>query len=247
MYAWNDMCPLLFLPSSFSCSKERARLSSRAKRAERARSEGSAFGTEKQIPRFARDDMLARGLYKKGRGKRPRGSRMQPGTSHGQQHGERDEGFARACEVDRTGNDRPQVDGQTDEDEPKSTSVAGDFENGVCECLRCLLRQVVPYPTRDEPVRIPAGELFRIRAGIRMRRAVGISFQRNRGDADSGGRGEPLLQFVELRLAGGEAEAPAIVVDHDGHVIGIVKSRGAAIECRIIEIPFRRRELPNKL
>src|SRR5213592_650206 len=44
MYAGNDMCPLLFLPSSFSCSNERARLSSRAKRAERARSEGSALG-----------------------------------------------------------------------------------------------------------------------------------------------------------------------------------------------------------
>src|SRR6266550_7821271 len=82
MYAGNDMCPLLFLPSSFSCSKERARLSSRAKRAERARSEGSALGPKSRSLASLGMTCSRAVSIKKGR-EETKGLGMQPGTSDG--------------------------------------------------------------------------------------------------------------------------------------------------------------------
>ena len=43
-----------------------------------------------------------------------------------------------------------------------------------------------------------------------------------------------------------EAEPPAIIVDHDGNVVRIVESGRAAIEGGVVEIPFRRRDLPDE-
>jgi len=55
-----------------------------------------------------------------------------------------------------------------------------------------------------------------------------------------------LFQFVVFRLALGEAEAPTIIMNHDGDVVGIVERRRAAIERGIVEMPLRRGELPDE-
>ena len=96
-------------------------------------------------------------------------------------------------------------------------------------------------------VRVLAGELLRHRRWVRMRRAVGIAFERDRRHGDHRACREPLFQLVILRLALGQAEPPAIVVDDDIDVIGVVERRGAAIERRVVEAPFRRRGLPDQL
>lgn len=50
-----------------------------------------------------------------------------------------------------------------------------------------------------------------------------------------------------LRLAVGEAEPPAIIVDHDRDMIRIVKGRGGSGEFCFVELPLRRGELPDQL
>ena len=53
--------------------------------------------------------------------------------------------------------------------------------------------------------------------------------------------------MVILRLAFGQAEPPAVIMDHDGDVIRVVEGRCRAFEGGVVKIPFRRRELPNQL
>ena len=60
------------------------------------------------------------------------------------------------------------------------------------------------------------------------------------------GRGKPLFQIVVFRLALGQAEPPAVIMDHDGDMIRIVERCRGAIEGGIVEIPFRRSELPDQ-
>jgi hypothetical protein len=72
-----------------------------------------------------------------------------------------------------------------------------------------------------------------------MRGAIGVAFE---GDCRHGDRrpfGEPLLQIVVFRLAFGQSESPAVVVDHDLDVIRVVERRRAAIECGVVEVPLR--------
>jgi hypothetical protein len=52
-----------------------------------------------------------------------------------------------------------------------------DVNDGLSEILWGFLRQVVPDTAGDEPVLIPAGELLRIGAGVRVRRTICIPFQ----------------------------------------------------------------------
>src|SRR3569833_542476 len=47
-------------------------------------------------------------------------------------------------------------------------------------------------------------------------------------------------------LAFGKAETPAVVVNHDGNVIRIIESLGAALEGRVVEMPFRGCDLPDQ-
>lgn len=53
-----------------------------------------------------------------------------------------------------------------------------------------------------------------------------------------GAFGELFFEMVVLRFAVGEDDAPAVVMDHDGDVVGIVESCCAAIEGGIVEVPF---------
>ena len=80
-----------------------------------------------------------------------------------------------------------------------------------------------------------------------MRRAIGVAFHCDRRNGDDRRSSEPFLQSVIFRLAFRQSEAPAIIVNHDGDVIGIVERRRGAIECRIVEVPFRRRQPPDQL
>ena len=88
-------------------------------------------------------------------------------------------------------------------------NVEDRFGNGP----RRFLRQIVPDAAREHPVRICARELLGIRPGVRVRRAVGIPFKRDGGHGDDRPLGQPLFQGLVLRLAFGQTEAPAIVLN----------------------------------
>jgi hypothetical protein len=53
--------------------------------------------------------------------------------------------------------------------------------------------------------------------------------------------------MIVFRLALGQAEPPAIIVDRDGDVVRIVERRRAPVERRVIEVPLRRSQLPDEL
>ena len=77
--------------------------------------------------------------------------------------------------------------------------------------------------------------------------AIGIAFEGNGRHRNDGVFGKPLFQIVILRLALSEVEPPAVVMDHDADVIRVVERCRVAIERRIVEVPLRRSELPDKL
>ena len=70
--------------------------------------------------------------------------------------------------------------------------------------------------------------------------AIGITFKRNGRHRNDRAFGKALFQVVVFRLTLCQAESPAIIVDHDGDMIGIVKRGCGAVERGIIEGPFRR-------
>src|SRR3954447_8346728 len=96
------------------------------------------------------------------------------------------------------------------------------------------------------PVYVSAGELRGVSSRGSVRRAVGIPFKRDCGHGDDRTGREPILEGVVSRLAFSQTEPPAIVVDDDAHVIRIIERCGAAIERRVIEVPFRRRGPPDQ-
>ena len=67
------------------------------------------------------------------------------------------------------------------------------------------------------------------------------------GTVMTGAFGKPLFEIVVFRLAFSQSDPPAVIMDHDGDVIRVVEGRRGAIERGIIEVPFRRSELPNQL
>ena len=79
-----------------------------------------------------------------------------------------------------------------------------------------------------------------------MRRAVGVAFERDRRHGDDGRLGQAALQRVVLRLAVAQADPPAVVVDHDRHVIRVVERGGAALERGVVEVPLRRGRPPDE-
>jgi len=96
-------------------------------------------------------------------------------------------------------------------------------------------------------VLISAREFFRVGTGLRMWRAIGITFKRNGRHRDDWTFGKPLFQVVVFRLTFCQAEAPAIIVDYDGDMIGVIKGGCGAVKRGIIESPFRRSQPPNEL
>ena len=100
---------------------------------------------------------------------------------------------------------------------------------------------------RDGPVRILANELRCMRCRVRMGCAVRVAFKGDRGYSDERTLRQPLFQIVVFRLACGQALPPAVVVDHDTDIVRVVEGCRGAIERRVVERPFRRRDLPDEL
>ena len=67
---------------------------------------------------------------------------------------------------------------------------------------------------------------------------------RNRDDRTLGELG---LDLVVPGLALGEPETPAVVMDGDLDMVGIVERSGRAVERGVVELPFRRGDLPDQL
>jgi hypothetical protein len=80
-----------------------------------------------------------------------------------------------------------------------------------------------------------------------MRCTVGITFKRDGRHRDDRTFSKPFFQIVVFRLAFGQAEPPAVIVDHNADMIQVVEGGRAAIESGIVELPLRRSELPNEL
>ena len=74
----------------------------------------------------------------------------------------------------------------------------------------------------DDPVLVFARELLRIRVRLRMRRAVGVALQRNRGHTDDWCLREAGFESVVARFTLRQPEPPAVIMNDDIDVIWIV-------------------------
>jgi hypothetical protein len=100
---------------------------------------------------------------------------------------------------------------------------------------------------RDGAMFVFAGKLIGVSTGLRVRSAIGVPFKCDCGDRDHRKLRQSLLQIGVFWFTFGKREAPAVIVNDDGDVIGIVERSRAALEGGIIEVPFRRGELPDKV
>src|SRR2546425_5714423 len=94
-------------------------------------------------------------------------------------------------------------------------SITINFDDSLGKGLRSFLRQIVPDAALDDPVHISAQEFLGIGTGVRVWCPIGIAFKRHRGHGDVWSCGEPLFQLVIVRLAFGQSQPPAIIMDHD--------------------------------
>jgi len=99
----------------------------------------------------------------------------------------------------------------------------------------------------DRSMFVFAGKFLRVGTRRGMRRSIGVTFERNGRDRDNGIDRQPLFQIGISCFAFGEALAPAIIVDGDGNMVRVFEGLCAALEGGVIEVPFRRSLLPDKL
>src|ERR1700759_2279475 len=121
-----------------------------------------------------------------------------------------------------------------------------DIDDRLSEGLRGFLRQIVADASLDEPVFVVPREFSRVGSTIRMRCAIGVAFQRDRRHGNVRGSSEALFECVVFGFAFGEAESPTIIVNYDGNIVRVIERPGAALERVVVEVPFRRRGLPDK-
>ena len=76
----------------------------------------------------------------------------------------------------------------------------------------------------NQPKLILANELFGIRLWLRMRCAIGITFQRNRGHRNFRELGQLFFQCGVFRFTICQIQTPAIVVDRGGDRSGLSKA-----------------------
>src|SRR5215472_5153331 len=129
----------------------------------------------------------------------------------------------------------------------RSRSTCGDFDDGFRKGLRSFLRQIVSDAALDRPMRISAREFLRVGLRLRMRGSVGIPFKGDGRHRDDRARGKAPFQVVIFTLAFSEAQPPSIVMDDNVDMNRVIEGRSGAIECRIVEVPLGRSELPNEL
>ena len=80
-----------------------------------------------------------------------------------------------------------------------------------------------------------------------MRRTICVAFERYRRHENRGSRSEPVLDLGISRLPLGNPEPPAIIVDHDIDMIGVVECGRGSREGRVVEVPLGRGEPPDQL
>src|SRR5215475_13454152 len=80
-----------------------------------------------------------------------------------------------------------------------------------------------------------------------MRSSISVALKRDCRQIDYWPFRQPSFKLVVFTFAFRKAEAPTIVMNNDGHVIGIVERNRSTFEGSIIETPFGRSQLPNKL
>src|SRR5258706_2771132 len=121
------------------------------------------------------------------------------------------------------------------------------FNYSVRKGSRRFLRQVMADAAANLAVLVFAGEFLCIRARIGVRRSVGVTFRGDGGHGDNRRFRQLPFQLVVLRFAFRKALAPAVIVNNDVDVVGVVERFGAAIKRGIVEVPLRRCELPDEL
>jgi hypothetical protein len=87
------------------------------------------------------------------------------------------------------------------------------------ESPRGFLRQIVPDTAPDELVRIFPREFLRIRIGVQVRCAIGITFKGDGGYGDYRTCGKLLFQIVIFSLASGQSKPPAVIMDNDSDMV----------------------------
>src|ERR1700691_2226604 len=108
------------------------------------------------------------------------------------------------------------------------------FDDSFSECLRRFLGQVVANAAGDDPMLVPTRKLLGVSAGLGVRSAIGVAFERDGRHGNIWACCESLVQIVIPRFASGEAEAPAIIVDYDRDMVRIVESRGGTFKRRVV-------------
>lgn len=120
----------------------------------------------------------------------------------------------------------------------------------VNDCLGELtgsfLRQVVSDTTPEKPMFVWARKPLGVRCRLRMRRAVRVALESDGGHVNDGSARQPRFQVVESRLSLGQAEPPAVIVDHDIDMVRVVECGGTSVERRGAEIPFGGGGLPDQ-
>src|SRR3954463_6009668 len=104
----------------------------------------------------------------------------------------------------------------------------------------------MPNSCRDRAMFVVAGKHAGVTGRIGMWSAICVPFEGDRRHRNSRAFGETALKPVILRLTVGQPEAPAVIVDDDVDVIGIVEGFSAALEGRVVEPPLRGGQLPDK-
>src|SRR5258706_12652496 len=87
-------------------------------------------------------------------------------------------------------------------------SCVVDVDDGLSEGLRGFLGQIVTDAAFSQPVLVLAGEFVTIRSRLRMRRAVGIAFKRNRRHGDDRSRAQLRLKVIVLGVTGRQPNPP---------------------------------------
>src|ERR1041384_2028127 len=110
------------------------------------------------------------------------------------------------------------------------------FNDCVSKRLRRFLWQVVPDAAFDKSVRILAREFLCINTRIWVRCAVRVTFECDRGHTNYRTLRESSFKIVALSFTLREAEAAAVVVNHNLHVIGL--SNDAALRSNVASSKF---------
>src|SRR5215472_15866898 len=96
-------------------------------------------------------------------------------------------------------------------------------------------------------MRVLARKFLGVRTGVRVWCAIDVTFQGDGRHGDGRSLGELLFYIIIFGLACSQAEPPAVIVNHNAHMIRIVERRRCTLECRVIERPLGRSGLPDEL